>query len=185
MSKQQELQQLIKSHGIKETWLSEKLGLKLSTFKFLLYESDKFDDDLYDQVKQAIEDYQYDLNLYTEEKAHDLDLFSDEVLRVGIGHRIRTFAKRKYGTLKRLAEGMQISPQQLQQYISGKREPGSRILLKLLRLGCDINWLLGGSESPESYKIYKLESELRKMHEGYSEIESIVKRIEHPAKHEN
>ena len=113
-----------------------------------------------------------------------MDLFSDKDLRVGIGHRIRTFAKRKYGTLKRLAEGMEISPQQLQQYISGKREPGSRILLKLLRLGCDINWLLGGSETPESYKIYKLESELRKMHEGYAEIEAVVKKIEHPGKHE-
>lgn len=184
MSKQQELEQLIKSHGIKESWLAEKLGLKLTTFKFLLYESDKFDDELYEQVKQAIEDYQYDLNLYTEDKSGDMDLFSDKDLRIGIGHRIRTFAKRKYGTLKRLAEGMEISPQQLQQYISGKREPGSRILLKLLRLGCDINWLLGGSETPESYKIYKLESELRKMHEGYAEIEAVVKKIEHPSKHD-
>ena len=184
MSKQKELQQLIKSLGIKESWLSEKLGLKLSTFKFLLFESEKFDHDLYEQIKEAIEDYQYDLNLYTEENPISLDLFSDEDLRVGIGHRIRTFAKRKFGTLKRLAEAMEISPQQLQQYISGKREPGSRILLKLLRQGCDINWLLGGSESIESYKIYKLESELRKMHEGYSEIEKIVNRIEHPHKHE-
>jgi len=184
LGKQQELQQLIKSHGIKESWLSERLGLKLSTFKYLLYESDKFDEDLYEQIKQAIEDYQYDLNLYTDDKPIDLDLFSDEDLRIGIGHRVRAFAKRKYGTLKRLAESMDISPQQLQQYISGKREPGSKILLKLLRLGCDINWLLGGSETPESYKIYKLESELRKMHEGYSEIETIVKRIEHPSKHD-
>ena len=184
MSKQKELQQLIKSLGIKESWLSEKLGLKLSTFKYLLYDSEKFDQDLYEQIKEAVEDYQYDLNLYTDDKAISLDLFSDEDLRVGIGHRIRTFAKRKFGTLKRLAEAMEISPQQLQQYISGKREPGSRILLKLLRQGCDVNWLLGGSESIESYKIYRLESELRKMHEGYSEIEKIVNRIEHPHKNE-
>ncbi|MGD8777759.1 MAG: helix-turn-helix transcriptional regulator [Ignavibacteria bacterium] len=184
MTKQEELNRLLKSQGVKENWLAEKLGIKSTTLKFLLHESDKFDEDLYEQIKEILSEYQFELSLYDEDATDNYDLFTDEELRIGIGERIRAFAKRKYGTLKKLAEGMEISPQQLQQYISGKREPGSRILVKLLRLGCDINWLLGGSESIESYKIYKLESELRKMHEGYSEIEKIVNKIEHSHKHQ-
>ncbi|MCX7781983.1 MAG: helix-turn-helix transcriptional regulator, partial [Negativicutes bacterium] len=85
---------------------------------------------------------------------------------------------RKYGTLKKLAEAMNVSPQQLQQYISGKREPGSKILTRLLRLGCDINWLLGGKEALESYKIYKLESELRKLQQSISQINSVIQKVE-------
>jgi transcriptional regulator with XRE-family HTH domain len=73
---------------------------------------------------------------------------------------------------------MKISPQQLQQYISGKREPGSKILAKLLRLGCDINWLLGGRESWESYKIYRLEGEVRKYQNGFQQIENVINKIE-------
>jgi transcriptional regulator with XRE-family HTH domain len=106
------------------------------------------------------------------------DLFTDDSLQLGVGERMRLFAKRKYGTLKKLAEAMQISPQQLQQYISGHREPGSRILAKLLRLGCDVNWLLGGKESLESYKIYKLESELRRLQTHFAQIAGIVQKTE-------
>ena len=71
---------------------------------------------------------------------------------------------------------MDISPQQLHQYISGKREPGSRILVKLLKLGCDINWLLSGSESMENFKIDKLEKELNKMQENLNQIAQLVKK---------
>lgn len=146
---------------------------------YLLNESPVIDDDLYSQIKKVLEEYQFDLNLFEEEEpSQSLDLFTEDKLQMHIGERIRIFAKRKYGTLKNLAEAMEISPQQLQQYISGKREPGSKILAKLLRLGCDINWLLGGSESMESYKIYLLETELRKLKTGLDQISQIVKRVE-------
>ncbi|TSA28388.1 MAG: XRE family transcriptional regulator, partial [Ignavibacteriales bacterium] len=108
----------------------------------------------------------------------NLDLFTDDKLQLGIGERLRLFAKRKYGTLKKLAEAMKISPQQLQQYISGKREPGTRIMVKLLKLGCDVNWLLGGKESIESYKIYKLETELRKLQSSFTQIADLTKKVE-------
>jgi len=132
------------------------------------------DQDLYENIKDIIDSYQFDLGLTDEEETDNYNLFSDEKLSIGIGNRIRFFAKRKYGTLKSLAIAMNISPQQLQQYVSGKREPGSKILAKLLRLGCDINWLLGGSESVESYKIYKLEKNLRDLQTGYSEISDVL-----------
>jgi transcriptional regulator with XRE-family HTH domain len=176
MTKQEELRYLIHTVGIKLNMISERLDMKVSTLNYLLNESPEFDDDLYAQIKKIIDEFQYELNLFEGEPPDNADLFNEDDIQIGIGGRIRLFAKRRYGTLKKLAEAMGISPQQLQQYISGKREPGSRILVKLLRLGCDINWLLGGKESIESYKIYKLETELRRMQNNFSQIASLVQK---------
>ncbi|MFC2135247.1 helix-turn-helix domain-containing protein [Bacteroidota bacterium] len=178
MTTQEEVRHLITTYGISQNWLSKKLGIKEETLHYLLYESPKFDEDLLKQIKDLVETYQFELNLFDINKRDDMDLFTDEKLHMGIGERIRLFAKRKYKTLKKLAEAMEMSPQQLQQYISGKREPGSRVLIKLLRLGCDINWLLGGREQAESYKIYKLESELRKLQQSMQQISSVIQKIE-------
>lgn len=142
----------------------------------MLNESKKIDPDLLKLIKEVINSYQYEQELFSNRFDDNYDLFDDEKLRIGIGGRIRIFAKRKYGTLKKLANAMDISPQQLQQYISGKREPGSRILIKLLKLGCDINWLLSGTESLESFKIDKLEREFRKFQDALSHISSLVKK---------
>ncbi|MEW6702147.1 MAG: helix-turn-helix transcriptional regulator [Bacteroidota bacterium] len=178
MTKQDELKFLIHTLGIKTSMIAEKLGIKVQTLHYLLNESPQFDDDLYHQIKKIIDEYQFELNLFEDEHSESLDLFTDEKLQMGIGERMRHFAKKKYGTLKKLAEAMQISPQQLQQYISGKREPGSKILAKLLRLGCDVNWLLGGKESIESYKIYKLESELRRLQNNFSQMAALIQKVE-------
>ena len=142
----------------------------------MLNESKKIDNDLLKLIKEVINSYQYEQELFNHRFDDNYDLFDDEKLRIGIGGRIRIFAKRKYGTLKKLANAMNISPQQLQQYISGKREPGSRILIKLLKLGCDINWLLSGTESLESFKIDKLEREFRKLQDTLSHISNLVKK---------
>jgi len=172
---QDEIKFLIHSHGIKQNWLAKKLGIKPQTLSYLLNESPKFDDHLYKTIKDILENNETELDIFNGYGDANYDLFADEKLRIGIGGRIRIFAKRKYGTLKKLAEAMDISPQQLHQYISGKREPGSRILLKLLRLGCDINWLLSGSESIESFKIEKLERELNNLQKSLNQISSLVR----------
>ncbi len=178
MSKQEEIKYLLHTLGIKPGLIAEKLGMKVQTLNYLINDSPQFDEDIYSKIKEIIEGYQFELNLFEEEYERNLDLFTDDKLNFGIGERIRVFAKRKYGTLKKLAEAMKISPQQLQQYISGKREPGSRILAKLLRLGCDVNWLLGGRESIESYKIYKLENQLRKLQSSFEQITSIIQKTD-------
>ena len=178
MTKQEEIKYLIHTLGIKQSMIAEKLGIKAHTLSFLLNESPQFDDELYKQIKEIIEDYQFELNLFEDENNENLDLFTDEKMQLGIGERMRWFAKQKFGTLKKLADAMRISPQQLQQYISGKREPGSKVLIRLLRLGCDVNWLLGGRESIESYKIFKLESELRKLQNSFQQITSVVQKVE-------
>ena len=176
MTPQEEIRYLIQTHGIKQNWLSKKLGIKPQTLSYLLNESPKFDDHLYASIKDILENNETELDMFNGLGETNYDLFEDEKIRIGIGGRIRIFAKRKYGTLKKLAEAMNISPQQLHQYISGKREPGSKILVKLLKLGCDINWLLSGSESLESFKIDKLEKELNKLQESLSQISALVKK---------
>lgn len=176
MSPQEEIKYLIQNHGIKQNWLAKKLGIKPQTLSYLLNESTKFDDHLYKSIKDILENNDSELEMFNGYSETNYDLFEEEKLRIGIGGRIRIFAKKKYGTLKRLAEAMGISPQQLHQYISGKREPGSRILLKLLKLGCDINWLLSGSESLESFKIDKLEKELNKLQENLNQISHLVRK---------
>lgn len=178
MTKQEEIKYLIHTLGIKHSVIAEKLGMKVHTLSFLLNESPQFDDDIYIKIKEIIDEYQFELNLFDTEYAENLDLFTDEKIQAGIGERMRWFAKQKFGTLKKLADAMDISPQQLQQYISGKREPGSKVLAKLLRLGCDVNWLLGGRESLESYKIYKLEQELRKLQSSFHQINSLMQKVE-------
>ncbi len=178
MSKREEIKSQLQSLGIRESWLAEQLGIKKSVLEMLLNEEIDFDSELYYNIKNIIESYQYDLGLTDEStEENELNLF-DENLRQGISNRLRVFAKRKYGTLKRLADAMDISPQQLQQYVGAKREPGAKMLSKLLKIGCDINWLLGGSETIESYKIYKLETKLRNYKSGMSEISKIISDIE-------
>ena len=177
MTTQEEVKKLVETNGIHLNWIAEKLGVKKSTIIYVLYESPKTDDEILDHIKELIESFQFELNLF-ENDEDDPDLFSEEELHMGIGERIRLFAKRKYTTLKKLSDAMEISPQQLQQYISGKREPGSRILIKLLKLGCDINWLLGGKERAESYRVYKLETELRTLKNSLKQITGITTKIE-------
>jgi transcriptional regulator with XRE-family HTH domain len=178
VTKQEEVKYLIHTLGIKLSMIAEKLDMKIQTLSYLLNESPQFDDDLYHQIKKIIDEYQFELNLFEDSHPDNLDLFTDEKLQMGVGERMRFFAKKKYGTLKKLADAMTIFPQQLQPYISGKREPGTRILARLLRLGCDVNWLLGGKESVESYKIYKLETELRKLQSSFSQIAELTKKVE-------
>jgi len=174
MNKREEVNHKLNSLNISINWLAQKLEIKSQTLSYLLESDDHFDDDLYNSINNAIESYQYELNFGKDPTPSELSLFDENVLKDGIGERIRIFAKRKYDTLKALAEAMEISPQQLQQYISGNREPGSRILIKFLKLGCDINWLLGGSESLESYRIYKLELEIRNLRAKLAKIARIV-----------
>ncbi len=173
MSKREEINQKLNQLNISLNWIAQKLEIRPNTLSYLLESEDHFDDDLYDSISEAIESYQYQLK-FLDDNVNEPNLFDENKLKDGIGARIRIFAKRKYTTLKALAQAMEISPQQLQQYISGNREPGSRILIKFLRLGCDINWLLGGSESLESYRIYKLELEIRNLQSKLSKISRIV-----------
>jgi len=182
LSKRDEIKSQLQSLGIRKSWLAEQLGIKSSVLSMLLNEGEEFDNELYLSIKNIIESYQYDLGLADEHKEENEPSLFDSNLKQGISNRLRIFAKRKYGTLKNLADAMDISPQQLQQYVGAKREPGAKILSKLLKAGCDINWLLGGSESIESYKVYKLEMKLRNYKTELREISKIISDLENKSR---
>ncbi len=174
MTKREEIKHRLNSLGISLQWLSDKLQLKLQQLTYLLESESTFDDELYFAINSAIESYQFELSFDLDNTNSDPNLFDEEKLKNGIGERIRIFAKRKYNTLKGLSVALDISPQQLQQYITNNREPGAKILIKFMKAGCDINWLLGSSESIESYRIYKLESELRELQSKLLKISHII-----------
>ena len=63
-----------------------------------------------------------------------------------IGDRIRIFGEATFKSVNAFADAMIMSPPALQSYLRGKSHPGTPVLLKLQKLGCNIDWLLSGEE---------------------------------------
>lgn len=71
-----------------------------------------------------------------------------------IGKRLKDFAKNKYGTVSAFAEACSMTQPQMSAYTSGAKSPSIDVLLRFLRAGCNINWLLSGEGEmiyPSSY----------------------------------
>lgn len=64
-----------------------------------------------------------------------------------IASRLREFAYSKTDRLTEFAKSLDMLPQTLNSYLSGKITPGSELLIKLSEMGCDIEWLLTGNPS--------------------------------------
>ncbi len=174
MTRSEEIKYLMYSNGISIEWLSEQIGMKPKTLAYFLSKENYIEDELYEKLKEIIASKQYEPEFF-QEHYEFYDLFDDVNLKIGLGDRIRIFAQRRYGSIAKLAKALEIAPQQLQHYISGRREPGAKTLLKFLKVGCDLNWLLGGTEKLESYRIYKLENEVKKLRNLIFEIEKLIK----------
>lgn len=78
--------------------------------------------------------------------------------KIFIAARLREFAYSKTDRLKEFARSLEMSPQTLNSYLSGKISPGSELLIKLSDLGCDINWLLTGSEKNSKEKDFGIKT---------------------------
>ncbi|MFH0735873.1 MAG: helix-turn-helix transcriptional regulator [bacterium] len=177
MNKNKDILNIIEASGISIKTLAEKLGANYTSLNFLLADPNKITDVLKDQIDSIIEEYQSDLNLFKDQDVEENGLFVDSEFQKILGERIKYFAKQKFSTLKELASALNISPQQLHQYTSGKREPGCKILSKLLEIGCDINWLLSGSKISESYQILTLENEIKTLKITLGEISKLIKKF--------
>lgn len=66
---------------------------------------------------------------------------------MAFGEKIEFWGKNKFGSLTGLASALDISLQNLSQYVNNKIEPGAKILKKLRKLECDLNWLFDESGS--------------------------------------
>lgn len=102
-----------------------------------------------------------------------------------IGERLRQFAKDKFGTIRKLAELLEMSEENLSQYTRDKSKPGANILLKLNELGCDLNWLITGKEGNSAKEMFnttfdylqKIEGENRELRKKVAKYEKVVKII--------
>lgn len=83
-----------------------------------------------------------------------------------VAKNLRLFGYKKFGTMKKFAQALNMNPSTLYSgYLNGRSLPGPVLLVKLLNLGCNINWLLTGRETPiqgeeEKEYIAGLEKEL-------------------------
>ena len=60
------------------------------------------------------------------------------------GDRLRTFALSKCPSIKDFSELIGMEAGNVQKYLNNKRKPGTPLLKRLQKEGCDINWLLTG-----------------------------------------
>lgn len=99
----------------------------------------------------------------------------DEKTKVEIGQRLRDFAVKNFKTIEAFAQAMEIPASSLRSiYFKGKSAPGAAILIKLLELNCDINWLLTGATQNKT--IERLETENRDLKEiNYTLLDQATK----------
>ena len=80
-----------------------------------------------------------------------------------VAQNLRLFGYKKFGTMKKFAEALDMNPSTLYSgYLNGRSLPGPVLLVKLIDLGCNINWLLTNRESPftnDDDRAKKLEEE--------------------------
>jgi len=91
---------------------------------------------------------------------------------MSIGQRMRSFGETKFGSINAFARAIGMLPSSLQKYLRDEREPGTRILVRLMEQGCDIIWLLSGKSNESSQediknrRIKELEEQNQKLREG-------------------
>jgi hypothetical protein len=66
-----------------------------------------------------------------------------------VAQNLRLFGYKRYGTMKKFAEALDMNPSTLYSgYLNGRSLPGPVLLVKLIDLGCNVNWLLTSRETP-------------------------------------
>ena len=66
-----------------------------------------------------------------------------------VAQNLRLFGYKRYGTMKKFAEALDMNPSTLYSgYLNGRSIPGPVLIVKLIDLGCNINWLLTSRETP-------------------------------------
>lgn len=95
--------------------------------------------------------------------------------------RLREFAEKHFDSMADFARALDMPPQQIYDYLSGKSKPGALILMKLSELGCDINWLLTGKgrDSTEvQKKIEELEQENSRLRDELHRVLTAAQALE-------
>jgi len=73
--------------------------------------------------------------------------------KTGISERLALFGQQLFGSARgwktEFAKALTISPQQLNDYLSGRWLPGNKMEERLRKLGCDVVWLMTGERQEE------------------------------------
>lgn len=66
-----------------------------------------------------------------------------------IANNLRLFGYKRYSSMKKFADALDMNPSTLYSgYLNGRSIPGPVLLVKLMKLGCDMHWLLTGENLP-------------------------------------
>jgi transcriptional regulator with XRE-family HTH domain len=114
-----------------------------------------------------------------------------QIDKQAVGIRLREFGESRFPKIKDFAEALGMPPSSLQSsYFNGRSLPGAELLLKLMNLGCDCNWLLTGdgdneiksvkNKSPDDCvdRIKELEEENRLLRDRISQITLLTQAID-------
>lgn len=72
-----------------------------------------------------------------------------------VGTRLKEFLYKNFPTMEEAAEALGTTVGSLRNsYFNGKSLPGAEILLRLIELGCDLQYLMYGKKSPKSSNPY-------------------------------
>lgn len=93
-------------------------------------------------------------------------------MNIELGQRLKHFGDRKFKTKKEFADALGMQTPSLYKYLNGEREPGTQILIKLLDLGCDINWLLTGTEDVLEKDFKYQDSEIKRLNMKVADLEN-------------
>lgn len=67
-----------------------------------------------------------------------------------VANNLRRFAYFKFGSIKKMAEALGMNPVTLHSgYLNSRSLPGSEFLFKLMKEGCNLNWLFTSTGHPE------------------------------------
>lgn len=88
-----------------------------------------------------------------------------KLIKKQVAQNLRLFGYKRFGTMKKFAEALDMNPSTLYSgYLNGRSLPGPVLLVKLIDLGCNINWLLTSRENPfadeEKQRVNLLEEEV-------------------------
>ena len=113
-----------------------------------------------------------------------ISLSLDEKAEIGL--KIKEFGEKYFSSVAELSRKLGMKTrQQLYDYIQGKSYPGGELLIKLGKLGCDLNWLLLGENNlhvvKENITNYNVENIPLNMKQDLPNIdfnESYIKAVE-------
>lgn len=97
-----------------------------------------------------------------------------------VGDRMRAFALSKHLSIKEFADFIGMDAGNVQKYLNGKRKPGTPLLQRLQKNGCNLDWLLTGEGEMYTKKEGNQEKEIDPEEERESHSNTIKKQQKQP-----